>query len=185
MDVLKNRETRRDFREFLDLLQEFSHAMLVTCDLTGKLRSRPMAIAESTDDGHLWFITHVDGETLEQMTENPQVNASLQDGKRFLAISGTARATRDPDRIRALWTEDQRVWFEKGQDDPTLILIEVVPTFAEYWDRSGLDGIKFRLEELRAIVSGDTLTGEEGRHGTVDFPDVASPPSSERKSFGR
>ena len=154
--------TKDCFNEFIDLLHGFRHVMLVTHAPRG-LR------AEATDNGRLWFITNVDSDLIGEITEKPEVLACLQDGQRFLTVSGTARATRDPERIRELWSENQRVWFEKGRDDPSLILLEIVPSHAEYWNRSGVEGVKFLLAELAALIGGQTLTGDEARHGRLDF----------------
>lgn len=159
------------FKHFLELLRDFDRAMLVTRHGADELRSRPMAIADCTDAAHLWFVTSTDTGTIEELTDYPFVNVSLQDDSRFLSISGTARATRDPVRIRELWSEFQRIWFEKGPEDPSLILLEIVPTYAEYWDVSGVNGIKFMFDAARAYVSGDTLSGDEIAHAKLPFPD--------------
>lgn len=159
------------FKKFLDLLRGFDTAMLVTRREDGELRSRPMSIADCTDAAHLWFVTSTDTGTIDELTEAPRVNVALQSDGRYLSISGTARATRDPARIEALWSEYQRVWFEKGRDDPSLILIEIVPTYAEYWDTSGVAGMKFLFEAAKAYLSGETLDGDDAVHGKLPFPD--------------
>ena len=66
------------------------------------------------------------------------------------------------------------MWFEKGIDDPELILIEIIPTYAEYWDRSGAQGVRFALKEIAALAMGKTLREGEGyRKGSVDFDATA------------
>lgn len=157
-------------REFIDVLESFDHAMLVT-QRGSELRSRPMAVADRTDDGRVWFITSVDSAKLQEITDHPAVNVAMQADSRFLSISGTIRATRDRDRINELWNDVQELWFPKGRNDPTLILLEVVPTFAEYWDRSGVEAIRFMFDAAKAMATGRTLDEDEGRHGKLDFPD--------------
>jgi general stress protein 26 len=157
---------------FIDVLKSFDHAMLVT-RRDAELRSRPMAIADASDDGHVWFITSVDSGKLEEITDEPFVNLAMQAASRFLSISGTVRATRDPERINALWNDIQELWFPKGRNDPTLILLEVVPTYAEYWDRSGVEAVRFMFDAARALATGHTLDDDEGRHAKIDFPDRA------------
>jgi general stress protein 26 len=157
------------FHEFIELLREFKHAMLVTHH-GNDLRSRPMTIADCTDAGHLWFITSVDSAKLEELTDVPSANVSLQSGMRFLSISGTARASRDPERVRELWTIDQHLWFEKGLIDPELILLEIVPTYAEYWNRSGAKGLQFLFAEAGAALSGRRLSSDEEDHAKIPFP---------------
>ena len=156
-------------KKFLDLLENFDAAMLVT-ERDKELRSRPMAIAEATADGRLWFVTNVDSAKLEELTENPHVNVAMQADRKFLAVSGTTRATRDRDKIDELWNDAMGVWFEKGRDDPELILLEVVPTYAEYWDRSGLEGVRFMFEAAKSALTGHTLDEDDaGAHGKVRF----------------
>lgn len=99
----------------------------------------------------------------------------MQAGSTFLSISGTVRATRDPDRINDLWTDIQELWFPKGRNDPTLILLEVVPTFAEYWDRSGVEAVKFMFDAAKSRLTGRTLGEDEGKHAKLRFPD-SNPP---------
>lgn len=157
--------------QFVDLLAGFDDAMLVTQHENGELRSRPMAIADCSDAARLWFITDVDSAKIDELTNHPLVNVTLQDGKTFLSISGTARAVRDRRKIRELWSVSQRPWFDHGKNDPALILLEIVPTYAEYWDRSGISGVRFMLAEARALLTGDTLSNDAGEHEKLPFPD--------------
>lgn len=159
-----------EMQEFLDILESFDHAMLVT-QRGAELRSRPMAIADRTAEGHVWFITSVDSAKLEELTDYPDVNVAMQAGSTFLSISGTVRATRDPDRINELWNDVQELWFPEGRNDPTLILLEVVPTYAEYWDRSGVEAVKFAFDAAKSMATGRTLGEDAGKHAKLDFPD--------------
>lgn len=159
-----------EMQEFLDILESFDHAMLVT-QRGAELRSRPMAIADRTEEGHVWFITSVDSAKLEELTDYPDVNLAMQAGSTFLSISGTVRATRDPDRINELWNDVQELWFPEGRNDPTLILLEVVPTYAEYWDRSGVEAVKFAFDAAKSMATGRTLGEDEGKHAKLHFPD--------------
>ncbi len=163
-----------DMQEFIGILRSFDHAMLVT-QRGSELRSRPMAIADRTRDGHVWFITSVDSAKLQEITDFPDVNVAMQAGSTFLSISGTVRATRDPDRIDELWNDIQELWFPQGRNDPTLILLEVVPTFAEYWDRSGIEAVKFMFDAARSMITGRTLGDDEGKHAKLRFPDRNPP----------
>lgn len=156
-------------KEFLDLLKNFDAAMLVT-ERDKELRSRPMAIAEATDDGRLWFVTSVDSAKIDEITEHPQVNVTMQANRKFLSVSGTTRATRDPDKIDELWNDALGVWFEEGREDPELILLEVVPTYAEYWDRSGFEAARFMFKAAKSAVTGETVDEDDaGTHGKVRF----------------
>lgn len=161
-------------QEFIEILESFDHAMLVT-QRDSELRSRPMAIADRTRDGRVWFITSVDSAKLQEITDFPDVNVAMQTGSTFLSISGTVRATRDPERINELWSDIQELWFPKGRNDPTVILLEVVPTYAEYWDRSGVEAVKFMFDAAKSRATGRTLGNDEGKHAKLRFPDTNPP----------
>jgi general stress protein 26 len=158
-----------DLQQFVGILKTFEKAMLVT-ERNSELRSRPMLIADRTDDGRVWFITNVESAKLDELTDKPQVNLAMQQDSRFLSISGTARVTRDRKKVDELWNDLHNVWFPKGRNDPTLVLLEIVPTYVEYWDRSGVEGIKFMLETAKSAVTGETMSEDAGVHGKLDFP---------------
>lgn len=155
--------------ELKQLLRHFRHGMLVTHRGRDVLRSRPMALAGSERDGRIWLITSAETAKVEEVTDFPMVNVALQAGMRFLSVSGTARVSRDPEKVRELWDETQRVWFEGGRLDPRLALLEITPSRAEYWDRAGVNGLRFLLAEARAMLTGRQLSGEERGHRELDL----------------
>jgi general stress protein 26 len=159
-----------DLKQFTEILKTFDTAMLVS-RRDSELRSRPMQIADSAEDGHVWFVTNIDSGKLEELTENPEVNIAMQADSRFLSVSGTVRATRDRTRIDELWKDSYSVWFSGGRDDPALVLLEIVPTYVEYWDRSGVEALKFMFETAKSAFSDD-IPGTVGTHGKLDFPNM-------------
>lgn len=160
-------ETRLE--NLIDLIGKFEHAMLVTMTEARELRSRPMAIADCTDAARLWFITSNDSGKLAELTEFPNVNVAMQDGSHFLSISGTARTSKDRARITELWSEEHEAWFE-GPDDPEVILLEIVPTYAEYWDGSGLQAVKILAETAKAVLTGEEPSFDDDVHAKLRFP---------------
>ena len=153
-----------ELKHFTDILETFDTAMLVT-QRGRELRSRPMEIVDRSTDGRVWFITSIDSAKLEELTENPDVNVAMQDDPRFLSISGAVRATRDRAKVDEVWKESFDAWFPEGREDPTVVLLEVVPTYVEYWDRSGEGGL------LSMFTSPEeTAADDEALHGKVDFP---------------
>jgi general stress protein 26 len=157
-------------KRFLETLDHFSTAMLVTRSASGQLRSRPMAIAGTADSGRVWFMTRADSGKTSELSADPQVNVAMQNGQRFLSLSGTAHVVRDPRQAERLWDESQRAWFPDGPADATLVLIVVEPRIAEYWDRAGLDGVRFTLAEIGARLSGEALDGDgAGVHEKVEL----------------
>ncbi len=99
----------------------------------------------------------------------PEVAVTLQDSRRFVSIAGTARITRDRALIDRLWSETWKLWFPQGKGDPELCIIEVTPRDAEYWDQSGLAGVKFVLEAVKAYVTAtEPKSGGSANHAKVN-----------------
>jgi general stress protein 26 len=123
------------------LVQGFDRAMLVSRCGSG-LRSRPTTVANTSDSRRLWLMSGIVGDPLEELHQDPNVNVVMQDGVRFCSVTGTARIAR-PTGDESIWTDRQRAWLAQGPRRSSLLLIEVAPQYAEYWDRSGLRGLRF------------------------------------------
>jgi general stress protein 26 len=123
-----------------------------------------MAIGDVTPDGRLRFITRDDSAKLDELTERPQVNVTCQGDMRFLSISGDARLSKDRKLVDQAWQSSQSPWFSEGRDDPHVVALEVIPSRAEFWDRSG--------PSLFSRVFG-VNSNESGHHGDVNFTDEA------------
>jgi len=162
-----------DMERFVDLLGRFDHAMLVT-RRGSELRSRPMAVGGHTNDGRIRFITRDDSPKLRELEEHAQVNVAMQGNDKYLSISGNARISKDRTLIDKAWKSSQSVWFSEGRDDPHVVVLEVIPTYAEYWDRVDEDVMELVLDAARSALAGrDDNSPEAGRehHGDVNFRD--------------
>lgn len=148
------------------LLDHFSHAMLTT-RREGRLRSRPMAIMDSRPPGRVTFFSNVDSGKLKELDDDPNANVSMQDGERFVSITGTVRVFRDADRAQELWKESQRAWFPDGPEDPGLVLIELEPIYVEYWDRSSPSALQLIFNPSQADL--DVLDDENAEHGRIEL----------------
>jgi general stress protein 26 len=154
-----------------ELARKFDTAFLVThahgseCNM----HARPMGIADVESDAKLWFATRSDSLKVEELHEHPEVLVLMQDGRRrSISIAGKARALRDDARAKDLWSPVLSLWFT-GPEDPALVLIEVEPTSAEYWDAGGKSGVALALTALKRYISGEELTAEDvgETHGKV------------------
>jgi general stress protein 26 len=146
-------------QKFFELLKQFDNAMLVThSERSGPLHGRPMAIAETSEDGSIWFITGADTHKVDEIAQDTHLLAVMQKDRQFLSVSGRGELHRDKARIHKVWKESFRAWFD-GKDDPNIVLIRLNPTDAEYWDNKGLAGLKFVLKFAAAYVSGKELRG--------------------------
>jgi general stress protein 26 len=136
-------------------MTKFSTAMLVTRRPDGQLRARPLTFA-GEHDGLLCFSTSAESPKVAELSDDPRVAVTMQDDSRYVSISGTAELSDDPALIEKLWREPWRVWFPEGKSDPELRILRVRPVLAEYWDQSGVKGIKYLIEMVKAYATGTT-----------------------------
>jgi general stress protein 26 len=148
------------------LVAGFDTAMLITSGSAGGLRSRPLSIADKRSDGTLYFATSIDSEKVHEIERDPSVNVALQDGHRFVSLTGRARIVRDRALIHELWSESWKVWFPEGETDPSLCLLAVEPTEASYWDGGGATGLKYLFEMARAYVTNSRPSSDEDERHT-------------------
>jgi len=61
-------------------------------------------------------------------------------------------------------------WFPDGIETPDICAVHISADSAEYWDNSGLQGIKVALEIARAVTKGERATPESNDvHGRVSL----------------
>lgn len=151
-----------------DLIKDFRAAMLVTRGLGGSVHARPMAVAQLTPDAEAYFATSLDSPKVWEIEAEPRVAVTFQADARFAVVEGKASIVTDKKKLAELWSDDWRPWFPRGKDDPTLCLLRVDAKTGEYWDRSGLNGLKFLFDGLKAVLAGTTPDSDEPtRHAKV------------------
>ncbi len=130
------------------LVRGFDRAMLVSrCGES--MRSRPTTVANADDSRRLWLLSGIVGDSLDELNQDPNVNVVMQDGTRFCSVTGTARIAR-ASGDETIWNDEQRAWLAYRARRSSLLLIEVMPQYAEYWDRSGLRGLRFDAPQAAA-----------------------------------
>lgn len=135
-----------------ELAKRIGIAMFVTWD--GKeQRARPLAATVEKDEGAIYFLTDINGEKDEQVTEFPHVSVSFADHKhsKYVALSGRATISNDRAKIKALWTPFAKAWWDSAEDS-AIRVIKVVPQDAELWDSPGR--IVTTISMLAAAVTG-------------------------------
>jgi len=142
-------------QEFGDVLAHFDTAMLVTKGPGGTFRSRPMAIAGRESNGDLWFATSIESPKVIELEKDSEVCAAMQSSSRFMSVSGRAEIVKDRQRIEQFWKPQWKVWFPKGKDDPSIVLVRLVASEAEYWDQHGAKGLSYLIEGARALLRGE------------------------------
>ena len=151
------------------ILDDFDTAMLVTHAADGAIHARPMAIADLHANGEIWFISGQETGKVHEIRDHDQVSVICQNGHKLaISVSGTAHLVHDRREIDRVWKDSFKTWFPKGQNDPSICLICVRPTEAEYWDNSGWKGVKYLVSAARAYTKGERPhVSEPEQHGSV------------------
>lgn len=147
-------------KHFFEILKEFDNAMMVTHGAATGLHARPMAIADVDKDGSIWFITGEDTSKVYELEKDSSILAVMQNRTKQLTVGGRGELRRDRAKVEQVWKEPFRAWF-KDKNDPNIVLIRLNPIEAEYWDASGLQGVKFALNVAKAMVSGKPMPHDE------------------------
>lgn len=154
-------------KEFHDLVCTFETAVLVSGG-GEHVHSRPMAIAQVEENCDLWFIAREASEKVQEIRSDEFVNVICQDGwKRCIVISGRASIVRDRAKVDEIWKKSYRIWFPAGPDDPSIVLIRVAGARGEYWDSSGIKGLVYAYEAVKALATGTTPVEKQELHGIV------------------
>lgn len=159
----------QELAHFNTLLHTFKNAMLTTRSRHGDFHSRPMIMAEVAQDGAIWLITDIHSEKVEELAEDRRVSVSMQEGHRYVALTGAAEIVRDEDHVKKMWSEAWRVWFPQGPEDASLVLIKVSPQQGEYWDNEGMSRVKYLYETAKAYVTGTTPSLDKDIHSKVSL----------------
>ena len=158
--------TREKFEE---VLRKFDTAILTTLDDEGKFHSRPMAIADVEENGDVVFFTDKGSPKAQEIRNDAHVAVSCQNSwKDTVVLRGTATLFKDTAKAKKLWRKTYQTWFPGGPDDPNLAMIRVRGESGEYWDNSGVQGLKYVIKAVKAIATGkrpDPDTVDE--HGIV------------------
>lgn len=154
-------------KHLYELLKDFSTAMLVSRDGDGHLHARPMAVADLRPDADAYFATSVESPKVAEIQNIPDVMISFQGKSQFATVTGVASIVRDRALIEKLWSEAWRVWFPGGKTDPNLVLIKVDAREGEYWDNSGLSGLRYAFEGLKAVVKGERPQTDKDNHAKL------------------
>lgn len=146
-----------------ELAEKIGFCMFVTWD-GDRQQARPLSSRLRRDEHAIYFLVSAEGHKNEQIDEYPVVNLSYADtkGMNFVSISGTASLSNDRARIKELWSDFDKAWWDNA-DDPDIRLLTVVPERAELWDSPG------RLVAFTALLTS-AVTGNQpdmGDNATV------------------
>jgi general stress protein 26 len=136
-----NLSTQEKLSQLYELIDDIEIALMTTRRADGSLVSRPMATQARAEGSDLWFVTNGETAKIDELETDPQVNlAYYKNGTyEFVSVSGIARLSRDPQKLRELYSPDWRAWFgdeggarNGGPEDPRIVLVLVEAQSATY-----------------------------------------------------
>lgn len=154
-----------DIRKIMWEAMAESPVLMVKLD-TGRDHAEPL-IAQLDPDarGAFWFYTSKDNRIAPGGPAMAQFVA--RDHKLFCCISGDLTEETDLEVIDRYWSATTETWYERGRDDPSLLMMRFDLKDAEIWrPDNSLKGL-FRLMSGRADAPR-----EMGVHETVSLKSV-------------
>lgn len=130
-------DTKNDITKVWELAEKIGFCMLTT-QTGADLRARPMSAYAEQLENAFYFLTDVASHKDEEVSRCPNVCLAFADskGQKYVSISGVAEVQNDREKIRDLWATPAKAWWDDA-DDPSIRILKVTPSFAEYWDSPG------------------------------------------------
>lgn len=157
-------KTETEKREtLLKIINDGRTAFFVT-EAGGVLHGRPMANAKVEKDLRaIWFATRRDSGKIAEIRGDQKVLLGYANsgGSEWATVNGAAKLLDDKTKVKELWSPLWKNWFE-GPDDPRILLIQVTPESAEYWD-SGSKAVAMVKFALAAVTGKKFDEGENER----------------------
>ena len=116
------------------LIDQTPVSILITHDGGGFPSARPMGTLVVDDDLTVWFATATTLAKCQQIEANAKVAVywecvgEAMESYRWVQVQGQAELTRDEALRHRFWRDGFEQYFPQGKDDPTYILIKIVPT---------------------------------------------------------
>lgn len=130
-----NRKTPAEVQDRIwELAKKIDICMFTTWD-GERQRSRPLSARVFRDEHAIYFLVDAEGGKNGEIEHYPTVSCAWVDngGHKYAVISGTARISNDRARIRELWTDFDKAWWDSA-DDPSIRLVTLDPEDGELWD---------------------------------------------------
>ena len=143
-----------------DLAKDIDFCMFTTWD-GERQRSRPLSARVRRDEHAVYFLVDEDGSKNWQVERFPFVSLAWSDtkGNKYVVVSGKAEISNDRAKIRDLWSEFDKAWWE-DENDPSIRLITVTPEEGELWD-SPNRAVAFAKMAAAAITGASPDFGEQ------------------------
>ena len=150
------------------LVKSIGTAMLITRS-GGELHARPMSVADLRPEADAYFATSIESPKVAEIEADPYAMVTFQDGMKFAVITGQVRLVRDRALTDKLWSEAWRAWFPGGKEDPSLCVLKFEAKAGEFWDNSGVKGLRYLFEGAKAILQGERANPDADQHAKVQL----------------
>jgi general stress protein 26 len=142
-----------------ELAKKIDFCMFTTWD-GERQRSRPLSARVERDEHAIYFLVDADGEKNWQVDKFPWVSCAWADNSNFkyVVISGNAKISNDRAKIKDLWSDFDKAWWE-DENDPAIRLLTVTPDDAELWDSPG-KAVSFAKMAIAAVTGGAPDMGD-------------------------
>ena len=144
------------------LADKIGICMLTTWSGTEQ-HARPLSAHVDRDAHALYFLVDASGHKNAEIEKFPEVSCAFVDkgANDYVVIAGEATVTNDRARIKDIWSDFAKAWWD-GENDPSIRLLTVKPTRAELWD--GPNGLAAMAKmAFAAATGGDVDMGETGK----------------------
>ncbi|WP_430447853.1 pyridoxamine 5'-phosphate oxidase family protein [Rhodophyticola sp.] len=135
-------------------------------------QGRLVAMSPQVDDdmpGHIWFITAKGTDLAKSVEAGAQpaqfVVADAKTGL-YADVEGQLSRSTDREALDEVWSFVADAWFEGGQHDPDVCLLQFTPDSAEI-SVTPTSGVKFLYEIAKANLTDQKP--DAGEQGTVTF----------------
>ncbi|HEX3847822.1 MAG TPA: pyridoxamine 5'-phosphate oxidase family protein [Steroidobacteraceae bacterium] len=151
-----------DAAKVSELIRRIRAGMLTTLDHDGTLHARPVQTLDVEGIEALWFFTDWASAKVDELRADTRVSVGYADPSSgaFVAVSGTARMLRDPQRAQRLWTPEQLAYYPDGPGDARLALLRVEVERAEYWIAPGRVAYLWAAAKAAATGAPAGVVGE-------------------------
>ncbi len=142
---------------------------MLTTEVSGKLRARPMHLVQDEYDGTLWFFTGKTSDKVFEIEKDRDVclTFSSEQTQTYVSLTGRAALTQDKNLIDKYWNPFVAAWFPEGKQDPEVALIQVHVSAGEHWDATSSRALQL-FEVAKANLTDSTPdVGEHEQFGRV------------------
>lgn len=129
---------------------------------------QPMAPQADPENGEIWFFSKKDSDLVRATGEGRRAVFTVvgRDHDYYASCLGALQQVIDRNKVDELWSPVVAAWFERGRDDPNLMLLRFTPIEAEIW-ASASDPVTFGWEILKSNLT--ETTPDVGARNRIEF----------------